>query len=269
MNSEMMQYLLSMLKNSTNNGKDEGQINVLYSQLENMLSSFQQFQQPMQPPQEMYRDNSLSAYADIIKSIAGLNINEKKDSCCHFETKELIKNGGFEVINPDPLQVFSNWLQTTNKTTIAVSKFPYEGESAAKFVSQESSKPEYKTAQLFQNINVKPCCLYELSFAEDYFACSQKAACKAKLTARVFFGDPTNKANQTDLINVDIYKPNSLKTAGRGYSLHRITAEVAIPNNVSSATVEFKFEVTDIGKTVWRIDSVSVRPVSAATVNRC
>lgn len=265
MENEMLQSLFEVLKSTMNESKDNDKSN-LYSEIQNMLLKFMQPQQPQPEAYPEFKDKEPwpPIYPGASNGFSGMDLKERKDTCCLCEAKEMVKNGGFEITNPQQNEVFKDWLQKTDGAAVRLSRIPYEGELAAKFVSNGSKELIKKEASIFQNINVTPGCLYELSFAENFYSRSPEMAYKVKLSARVFYGDPTDAAKQVDLINVVIYKPRYGTVENTGYCFHRKAAETAVPSNVFSLTIEFKFEVTDTGGTDWRIDGVSVRPIAKA-----
>jgi hypothetical protein len=204
----------------------------------------------------------LQSLLELLKSTGSRRKEEEPCRIC--ETRDLVKNGGFEGVTHEHREAFKNWMQETHGSIVGVSNIPYEGELAARLISRDSKNPDSKKARLFQNIAVTPGCRYELSFAENFFIYSMKSYSKARLSARVFYGDPDHDAKQVDLVNLVIYKPCAATASNKGYSFHRKAFDTPVPENVHSLTVEFLFEIKDMGGTEWKIDSVSVHSIAAA-----
>ncbi|MGI6485059.1 MAG: hypothetical protein ACOX15_01745 [Tepidanaerobacteraceae bacterium] len=201
------------------------------------------------------------------------------DKCkhCHFlgcacESKELIKNGGFEMLSADGTQVFAEWRTLNQVSNTTVSQGPpgdmppvtYEGIRAAWFISNTSATLEQHSISLQQNVTVTPGCIYQFSFAENFFARGEIAEFTPSLTGRVFFTD--SAGSQFDLIKITIEKGNDPSNINLGYSFHQKTAEMPVPCNVSKVTVQFDFFVRDTGGTMWLLDGVSLRAVSAESL---
>jgi hypothetical protein len=131
----------------------------------------------------------LQSLLELLKSTGGRRKEEEPCRIC--ETRDLVKNGGFEGVTHEHREAFKNWMQETHGSIVGVSNIPYEGELAARLISRDSKNPDSKKARLFQNIAVTPGCRYELSFAENFFIYSMKSYSKARLSARVFYVTPT------------------------------------------------------------------------------
>lgn len=280
MDNQQLLNLLNLLNNFMGSNSGDKNNNPLDFDIDKLFSIFKQYTQGYpekhREDHEDYHDDYHDDYpndADTDDEVRTPTVNNNfnfpqkdttKEPCPICETKELVKNGGFEITTPTNQQVFMNWLQADNRASINATQISYEGKNAASFVSESTAEPKFKMAILSQNITVTPGCRYELSFAENFFKNSSEVSSKARLTARIFYGDPSNPAKQVDLVNIDIFKPDLYAVENRGYSFHQKAAESPVPKSVSTITVEYKFEVTDVGGTEWKIDGVSVRGVPIA-----
>jgi hypothetical protein len=191
--------------------------------------------------------------------------DKEQNTCRKCETTELIKNGGFEVPGTEE-NTFKFWtIEVVNPeaelANIVATDDAYEGVVAAQFKTEESNQARQKKARIFQDVNVTPGCLYRLSFAENLEA--ERADFEfGELTARVFYTD--NEFNEFDLIKVFI-RIDSGAVADVGYTFHQKVAAAPVPNTVSAVTVEFSFNIKDVGAAEqqpddeWMIDGVSLR----------
>jgi hypothetical protein len=187
---------------------------------------------------------------------------------CHCETKELIKNGGFEILSTDNTQAFADWRAVNRLSNTIVRHAPtdtvpvqYEGVRSAWFIT-EPSDLEQHSISLQQNVTVTPGCIYQLSFAENLLAGTVGSV--PSLVGRVFHTD--SAGSQFDLINIPIATSGVFENlVDKGYNFHQKTADIPIPCDVSKVTVQFDFSVRDTGGTIWLLDGVSLRTVSSTS----
>ncbi|MGI6704019.1 MAG: hypothetical protein ACOX42_08425 [Clostridia bacterium] len=159
---------------------------------------------------------------------------------------ELVKNGGFE--QDGVFSTFANWNEVENGINFSKTLSPYEGNSAAGFISQTSEDPVTKTGILRQNVIVTPSCFLVLSFAENLRQLGDNFNVM-EIRARVFY-------DTTSLINYEF----SHEETGTGFVFHQIVSDNPVPNNVTSVTVEFFVSIVDTGPgTIWQLDGVSLR----------
>lgn len=122
-----------------------------------------------------------------------------------------------------------------------------------------TTERETKSALLSQNVTVTPGCFLVLSFADNYRNLGLGAIKNPKVRARVFYVD----ADPVDLINIEINYHDEVED--KGFVFHQKVANVPVPLNVSTVTVEFFITTEDIGdvqnsnQTVWLLDGVSLR----------
>lgn len=185
---------------------------------------------------------------------------------CPCESEELVRNGGFEIVSADDTQPFADWRAVNALPNTIVSRIPenmvpvaYEGIHSAWFITEPSGLDQHFIS-LQQHVTVTPGCIYRLSFAENLLAAS---GFPPSLTGRVFYTD--NAGSRVDLISISITKDLSTENLNKGYTFHQRTADVPVPCNVSSVTVQFDFAVRDAGGTIWLLDGVSLRAVSCAS----
>lgn len=199
-----------------------------------------------------------------------IEIDGSKCCCipkCPCESEELVRNGSFEMISADSTQPFADWRTVNALSNTIVSRVPenmlpvaYEGIHSAWFITEPSPVVEQHSISLQQNVTVTPGCIYRLSFAENLLTASDFTP---SLTGRVFYTDAGG--NEFDLISIPIAKDINPANFNRGYTFHQKTADIPVPCDVSSVTVQFDFSVRDDGGTTWLLDGVSLRAVSCAT----
>jgi len=186
---------------------------------------------------------------------------------CTCEREELIKNGGFEMLNADRTQVFAHWraVNQISDTTIVFESFSpsYEGFRAAQFQTNPSPS-KLHALSLQQHVTITPGCIYQFSFAEKFLGGSGGANAEASLIGRVYYTDCAG--NQFDLIIIPIAKANIDNNIDKGYTFHQKTAAIPVPCDVSKVTVQFDFSIEeDTGGTRWLLDGVSLRALSSAS----
>jgi len=196
---------------------------------------------------------------------------------CRCESRELIKNGGFEIRSTEPNHPFQNWeevfpelARVTNDP--ALTNITYEGLSAARFNSLDTLAERDKSVTLRQTVTVTPGCFYKLSFAENLlFKGNTTAAAIPVLTARVFYVD--DFGNNVDLIIVPIFKFSSDHDPNRGYTFHEAVTNAPVPCNVSELIVSFDYFENSAICSFWLLDGVSLRAVyptpSCCPKNKC
>ncbi|HQE23520.1 MAG TPA: hypothetical protein PLM20_06425 [Syntrophomonadaceae bacterium] len=189
---------------------------------------------------------------------------------CRCETRELIRNGNFEVRSSEPNHPFQFWEEVFPSfarvtSDPALTNIAYEGFAAARFNSQNTMEELDKSVALQQTVTATPGCLYRLSFAENLLIKGNgMAAAIPILTAKVIYID--NYGNAVDLIVVPILKFDQNRDPDRGYVYHEATADVPVPCSVSELIVRFEyFENSSIGS-AWLLDSVSLRAVCPTSV---
>lgn len=198
-----------------------------------------------------------------------IKIERSKNSCCTpecpCETKELIRNGGFEILSTDLNQVFADWQQiNANGAEVGlppVASVPYEGLFQAVFSSGGTTTEQMKSVSLRQTVTVNTGCIYRLSFAENFLQRGINALSSSRFTGRVFY---TKGGREFDLINIPIAKIDDDSDVDKGYTFHQKTAEIPVPCEVNSVIVQFDFQVKDMGGTFWLLDGVSLRAVSSS-----
>jgi hypothetical protein len=186
---------------------------------------------------------------------------------CPCETKELIKNGGFEMLNADRTQVFAHWREVNKVSDTTIVDEPlsptYEGFRAAQFQTN-TSPPEKHAISLQQHVTVTPGCIYQFSFAENFLGGPGGAEFEPSLIGRVFYTD--SAGSQFDLISIPIAKANIPNNTDKGYTFHQKTADIPVPCDVSKVTVKFDFTIReDTGGIKWLLDGVSLRAISSAS----
>lgn len=224
--------------------------------------------------------------------------------CKSCGTRELIRNGGFETPGTNIGQAFAYWNQSeAPNTAFSIVPIPHEGVSAAAILA--SAFETTTSASLSQNVIVTPGCLYQLSFAEDLFLLliiigqsplskykilnelnklkdvdtaaklnsfknlitQQNDEINATLSARVYYSKGNTKF---DLINTEIgYTLNEFTApffVDNGYHFHQKAADITVPCDVSSVTVEFRFTFRNVSLVSWLLDSVSLRAISSTSV---
>ena len=137
---------------------------------------------------------------------------------------ELVKNGGFE--QDGVFSTFANWNEVENGINFSKTLSPYEGNSAAGFISQTSEDPVTKTGILRQNVIVTPSCFLVLSFAENLRQLGDNFNVM-EIRARVFY-------DTTSLINYEF----SHEETGTGFVFHQIVPIKG--DSLYSAHAEFK-----------------------------
>lgn len=199
-----------------------------------------------------------------------IEIGNSKCCCipkCPCESEELVRNGSFEMLSVDQTQPFADWRVINPVSNTVVSRVPvnmvpvaYEGIHSAWFITEPSPVVEQHSISLQQNVTVTPGCIYRLSFAENLLTASDFTP---SLTGRVFYTDAGG--NEFDLISIPIAKDINPANFNRGYTFHQKTADIPVPCDVSSVTVQFDFSVRDDGGTIWLLDGVSLRAVSCSS----
>jgi hypothetical protein len=193
-----------------------------------------------------------------------------RTSRCTCETRELIKNGGFEVPSTDSGFPFQYWKQINARSAIVTNQsdmtnIPYEGLVAARFISIDTMSEENKSVTLQQTVIATPGCTYRLSFAENLLVKGNgTAAAIPLLTARVIYVD--NFGNAVDLIIIPIAKLNRDHDPNRGYTFHQAVTNVPVPCDVSELIVRFDYFENSATGSSWLLDGVSLRavfPISA------
>lgn len=205
-------------------------------------------------------------------------MKRRKPLKCRCESRELIKNGGFEVRSTEPNFPFQYW-EEVNPNFARVNNDPnltniaYEGLSAARIESIDTVEEENKSVTLQQTVAVTPGCTYKLSFAENLlFKGNGTAAAIPILTARLIYVN--NFGEDVDLVVVPIFKFSQEHDPNRGYTFHEAVTNVPVPCDVFEIIVRFDyFENSTTGST-WLLDGVSLRavsPISACCENnkRC
>lgn len=160
-------------------------------------------------------------------------------------------NCGFE--QEGVFETFADWEEITSNIDIFPSATSYEGNLSAEFESLATAQLQEKEASLSQNVTVTPGCFLALSFADNLLASSGPGFNDLNVRASVSY-------DSTNLINIEIdYDPEDV---GKGFVFHQKVADHPLPSNVSSVTVRFFVQITDLGPgTQWLLDGVSLRAV--------
>ncbi|MDD2420784.1 MAG: hypothetical protein PHC60_04300 [Heliobacteriaceae bacterium] len=165
----------------------------------------------------------------------------------------LVKNGGFEVLDPG-YHVFLNWYNRNNVVTF--SSQAHEGVLAA--MLSTAGPVDYGTGFLLQNVPALTGKRYQLTFFTRLLR-SYGPLTDSQLRVNVYC-----TLSNTDLIGPIVIIDQEMSQTG--YTMHFGTSDFAVPEGQSSLTVEFavyRSTPKSVSESVqhWLVDSVSLLPV--------
>ena len=178
--------------------------------------------------------------------------------CSPCLPRELVKNGGFEILAFDQVLSIETGPQPSD---IRVD------ESGIAHENSSMSLIHYQLMKFNLNLSVyfkmwpEPGCFLALSYATNFLRAGVDFR-ELAFRARVYY----NGTAPTDLINIEtLYGSDIL--AGTGFDFHQKVSDVPVPEGNTTLTVEFQIRIRDRAGvtgddlTVFLLDSVSLRPV--------
>ncbi len=195
-------------------------------------------------------------------------VSPSREKCippaCFCERGELLKNGGFETLSPNPFELFAGWILQSRTLDIGLTQATvnvYQGNSAASVQTTAPPVVGVSILVLRQYVDVTPGCLYRLKFAERMVTFVGDDGHLPLLVARVVYLD--RNLNEYELLNIPIQKT----AADTEYNLHEQTTNLPVPCDVPGIVVQFSFYITDAPGSVWNLDAVSLQ--SVARISAC